>query len=669
MIDPSVDGVGGSASTGSAPIARGMIRVPAALLVLGATLLALAVSPAPASAARPVLGVDQGRIVDRANGIGQPIQLRGVNRSGTEYACTSASDGTPGKRGYAIFDGPTYDSRKDVAQPPEVLDRMQAWGVNAVRIPLSDACWFGEQNAALNTRYAGDAYRNAIMTFVRQLADRGMVAILSLHVASTTPASNLGPQDGGRPVLLPMPQAQQGPRFWKHVVQELGKIQARNVVYDVFNEPHLEDAVFPPGEPRDDWGCWREGCTLVDPTTAVGAPVTTYASAGMEDLVDAIREQESNTGFGSLPGPIMLGGVDYANDLSEWTSHLPADPKNALVASFHLYGGGDGTAPFSPAAPDGGGGVRPGTACNDVPCWLRTVGTIASGSGGVDPRAVVTGEVGQYDCRSRFTRQYASWADGPSPDAPGARPISYLAWTWNAMYRGDATGDPVSTRTGWRCDGGPTVLKRNDGTPTDGYGLGLCQHLRARALAARQAVPGTDPCPASRAPTEPPADAVVPTAPAPPTTVPPTTTAPSAPPVPVQPPVVVPPGLAVPSATTTDPPTAAGEPRTARVASAALRVRKGRVALVVRCAKGRTPCLGRVKVRTRAKVALGRRRAAILVLVDATYRVRAGATATARVAPTKDGAALLRRSRRISAVATSTSEGGLPAVRRLTVSR
>lgn len=650
-----------------------MARPLAPVVALAAALLLLLAGAAPASAARPEIGVVDGRIADRSSGTWRPLQLRGVNRSGTEYACTSADDGTPGKRGYAIFDGPTYDSRYDIAQPDWVLERMRSWGVNAVRIPISDACWFGE-NPALNTRYSGDAYRRAIVDHVDQLGRLGMVAILSLHVASTSPAGNLGPQSGGRPVLLPMPEAQRGPAFWKDVVQKLTapSVPVRNVVYDVFNEPHLEDAVFPSGADQDGWDCWQSGCEVIDPTAAPTTPPTTYASAGMDQLVAAIRQEESNTGFSGFPRPIMLGGLDYANDLSEWTGHLPADPKDGLVASFHLYGGGDGPGPFPAPIAGPGSSVRAGTGCGDVACWAQQVGPIASGSGEVLPRPVVTGEVGQYDCRSNFTRGYMGWADA----AVAERPISYLAWTWNAMYRGDATGDPLTTQTGWRCDGGPTVLKYNDGTPTDAFGLGVCQHLRARATAAGATPPG-DPCPASRVPTNPPADAVVPT---PPTTTTPapttTTTTPVVPPGPgdtPQEPSATPPAATpattAPAAATPTPPAGSARPRTASVTSTSLRLRRGRVALAVRCAKGRTACVGRVKVRTRAKVALGRRRAMVLVLVNAPYRVKAGGTATLRVAPTKDGAALLRRSRRIAAVATSTSEGGTPAVRRLTLSR
>jgi chemotaxis response regulator CheB len=73
-------------------------------------------------------------------------------------------------------------------------------------------------------------------------------------------------------------------------------------------------------------------------------------------------------------------------------------------------------------------------------------------------------------------------------------------------------------------------------------------------------------------------------------------------------------------------------------------------------------------VRTTKKVALGRRRVAA-VLLSVAYDVRAGRSAKLSARPTADGRRLLRRTRRIAAVATATSTGGLPAVRRLTLTR
>ena len=70
---------------------------------------------------------------------------------------------------------------------------------------------------------------------------------------------------------------------------------------------------------------------------------------------------------------------------------------------------------------------------------------------------VVTGELGESDCRHSYIDPFMSWADHHG--------ISYLGWTW------DAGG-------GWTCRGGPTLIRAYDGTPT-GFGIGLRRHRAA----------------------------------------------------------------------------------------------------------------------------------------------------------------------------------------------
>lgn len=598
---------------------------------LGAALILVA--PTAASAKVASIAVDGNRLVD---GAGRTVQLRGVNRSGTEYAC-SARDGA--RRGFGIFDGPTGRSHIDDAEQDRTLDAMESWGINAVRVPLSDACWFG--GTGLQPAYTGTTYQAAILRYVDQLAARGMVAILSLHVASTGVFQNVDLR------LMPMPDATEGPRFWRSVVESLGTTR-RNVVYDAFNEPYLQHGltVQPTSEQR--WPCWRDGGCLVDPVDpAPGSPsgpadpsapdpTPTYTTAGMQEIVDEIRARERQRGAPTRP--ILLGGLRYANDLSGWLKHVPRDPAatSGLVAAIHAYADGD---------------------CRTAACWDSTVGVIrASGY------PVVAGEIGQYDCRSEHIERFMDWADAQGREASGRGGVSYLAWTWNAVRRLDGSD------TSWRCASSPSLLETYLGAPTEGYGGAFCRHLRNRQAEEGETPGAPDPCPD-------PADPGTPANPGPsaPDPVPGLPTSPSdaVPPAgngALSPPVPAPAAPAPATPAPAPPATRPGGSRTARVGSSTLRLRKGRVAVVVGCPKGSTSCAGRVKVRTRSAVALGRRRA-VLVLVNAPYRVRAGTTATLRVRPTKDGVALLRRTRRIPAVATSTSAGGLPSVRRLTLSR
>src|SRR5215467_8330798 len=91
------------------------------------------------------------------NGRGARVQLRGVNRSGAEYACI---------QGWGIFDGP-HDL-------PSVR-AIAAWHVNAVRVPLNEDCWLGING--VKAAYGGANYRNAVRGFVSLLNGRGIYVI------------------------------------------------------------------------------------------------------------------------------------------------------------------------------------------------------------------------------------------------------------------------------------------------------------------------------------------------------------------------------------------------------------------------------------------------------------------------------------------------------------
>ena len=97
------------------------------------------------------------RLVD---GNGAPIQLRGVNRSGTEYACV---------QGLGIFDGPSNAAS---------VKAIASWRVNIVRVPLNEDCWLGVNG--IKPALSGANYRNAIVAYVKLLHRYGMYAELSL---------------------------------------------------------------------------------------------------------------------------------------------------------------------------------------------------------------------------------------------------------------------------------------------------------------------------------------------------------------------------------------------------------------------------------------------------------------------------------------------------------
>ncbi len=202
----------------------------------GATVTATEVAPATGSA--PQLHVSGNKLVD-ANG--NTVVLHGVDRSGTEYACV---------QGNGIFDGPNDQAS---------ITAMKSWGpVNAVRVPLNEACWNAE--SYVNSADAGANYINAIKSYVSLLNSNGIVAILDLH---WTDGTYTGPGQGSCTssnqaesfCQKPMPDAAQAIPFWTSVANTFKGNDA--VIFDLFNEPFPEQA--DSTNETEGWQCWLNG--------------------------------------------------------------------------------------------------------------------------------------------------------------------------------------------------------------------------------------------------------------------------------------------------------------------------------------------------------------------------------------------------------------------------
>src|SRR3989454_4770614 len=142
--------------------------------------------PPPPPGGAPIVRVQGNQLVDSA---GRAVRLRGVNRSGTEYACA---------QGWGIFDGPS-DSAS--------VQAIASWKANVVRIPLNETCWLGINGVA--SAYAGDNYRRAIADYVALLNRTGLAVILDLHWSAAGTAKALG--------QAPMPNRDHTPDFWRQV--------------------------------------------------------------------------------------------------------------------------------------------------------------------------------------------------------------------------------------------------------------------------------------------------------------------------------------------------------------------------------------------------------------------------------------------------------------------
>ncbi|MEU5314307.1 cellulase family glycosylhydrolase [Streptomyces sp. NPDC021562] len=338
----------------------------------------------PATGSAPALHVSGTKLVDAG---GAPHRLLGVNRSGGEFMCV---------QGYGIWDGPVDDA---------AVKAIADWKANAVRIPLNEECWLGLSN--IKPEYAGANYISAVKDLVARVESYGMTPILDLHWSHGQYTGNsAGCSDVHATCQKPMPDAQYAPSFWSSVAGTFKDDPA--AVFDLFNEPYPDRAT---STTTQAWECWRDGGTC----PGIGYPV-----AGMQDLVNSVR------GAGAR-NVIMIGGLAYSNDLSQWLTYEPTDPANNLVAAYHVYN-------FN--------------TCSTESCWNSTLAPVAA------KVPLVAGEIGENTCAHAFVDQVMKWFDD--------RGLSYLGWTWNT----------------WDCSAGPSLISAYDGTPT-AYGAGLHDHLKA----------------------------------------------------------------------------------------------------------------------------------------------------------------------------------------------
>jgi hypothetical protein len=259
----------------------GIVLVPI-LVACGAAATA-SISPAGTVAPSRGLHVSGNRLLD---GKGRPVQLRGVNRSGTEYACI---------QGWGIFDGP-HDARAVAA--------IASWHANVVRVPLNEDCWLGING--VERQFAGVRYRKAIVKYVHLLHAHGLYAELSLIWAA--PGAHPATYQSGAP------DADHSPAFWASLAAAFK------------NDPNV--ILAPWGETVVDADCFLNGGVC---EATYGPANVPYRTAGMQQAVDVMRKA-------GYTGVIAIPGIDFANDLSEWLSHKPRDPLRQLMAEAHVYG-------------------------------------------------------------------------------------------------------------------------------------------------------------------------------------------------------------------------------------------------------------------------------------------------------------------------------------------
>jgi hypothetical protein len=347
------------------------------------------------------------------NGSGQNVQLRGVDRFGTETDCNTFNSTGGGPQG-------PFDQSD--------IDAIKTWNVNAVRVPLNEGCWLGTQKQP--------NYRKAVEDWVDLITANGLIAIVDLHWSTPSMQSSQAAMSNS-PSQQAMADTYNSIDFWTSVATTFA--QNANVIFDLYNEPNVND-----------WTCWLTGGN-----NCGGA---NFDVAGMAPMLKAVR----SAGAGNV---VIMGGISYAGDITKWQEtvetipNLPA-PNDGLsldnvAASVHVY---DFNSLWS-GCPSQFNGY--GTTCYSAQTTADNQGissVIAAG------HPVIVGETGisvfsnaPAPYSSTQAQELATWFDGMLTWLD-QNEQSYVAWSWNN-------------------DGSPHLLDDYSGTPSPTFGVTYRAHL------------------------------------------------------------------------------------------------------------------------------------------------------------------------------------------------
>jgi hypothetical protein len=214
---------------------------------------------------------------------GEVVMLRGVSTGGLE---TIPQDRHP---------------------PRSVIEAIEVWNANVVRMPVKDTFWFGRSSFQKD---GGKAYREMVDFLVTLAANRGAYLIIDLHRFRAPRAEHVA--------------------FWKDVAARYKDHPA--VLFEVFNEPH-----------DISWEVWRDGGWIGEKKKPGDEDAFLneedlkktnegYQSVGMQALVDAVRDTGANN-------PILCSGLFWSGDLRGITKGYALDDKggDGIIYVWHVY--------------------------------------------------------------------------------------------------------------------------------------------------------------------------------------------------------------------------------------------------------------------------------------------------------------------------------------------
>ena len=344
------------------------------------------------------------------DGTGHFVQLRGVSVSGIEFVPMdgwSPADATGAQSGQP--NGPNWTAIRD-------------WHANIVRIPLNEASWLHyrctDTSGALRDPDPGHNYRSAVEKLVEQANAAGLYVILDLHVAAP---GNACPR-----IQTQMADADHSLEFWSSIANRFK--DNPSVMFELFNEPFLNFEFS-----GDAWSYMMQGTKgsfTGFPAQSGGGPwqdvKQPWAIASYQAMINAVRA----TGATNV---VLIGTMQYSQDLSRWLAYRPTDPKNQMAATWHPYPTfGKAWGSYAYSQPNFAPGVF-----TDVQNILAA---------GIPVIATETGDQNTLGTQGApLISTIAQFADRTD--------LSLIGWTW------DVWGDPSNV-----------LIKDVKGTPTDGYG-------------------------------------------------------------------------------------------------------------------------------------------------------------------------------------------------------
>ena len=365
----------------------------------------------------------------------QTVELKGVNRAGTEYSCIQNN---------GFFDGTGSSFTREDAQ----ITHMASWGIDAEMITLNEDCWLGinsspaaYSNSSSRPPTPGCSatqcpYANAIENIVSTDEAHHIYPVISLFALA--PGSH--PSTGH----IPLADNDHAPLAWEEI-SDFFKHDPY-VIFRLEQEPTLyysEEA---------EWQCWAQG-DVSYATTSDKAPPTApsptgtprkcnterftaysgigYDAVGMQSLVNIVR----GTGSTNI---IMLPGLAYAN---MWSCAKNESPSicGALDRSTPPV-----TDPHSPAQLMAEADVYPqGNNCGSPSCYNTVYKPIAR------TMPFVAGEIGENSANGYYpTTDVDLLMDWIDANGNGYFPYAWDPWA-NLIVSYARDKAPVS---GWGTD-------------------------------------------------------------------------------------------------------------------------------------------------------------------------------------------------------------------------